>query len=134
MKIFRITDLVIQVILIASSIGYGIKEIFSSGDHFVIFYFIVGAWQIISMLIYYFFAAPTIYYEERSCYAKLSLYTLLFGLLLGAMCFLFSSLIALLLVYSFALLWLTPVLALYYLSVCWKEYSLLSKKELIHLK
>ena len=134
MKTFRITDLVIQVILITSGIGYGVKEFFSSGDQFIIFYFIVGAWQITSMLIYYFFATPTIYYQERSCYAKLSLYTLLVGLFLGALCFVFSSLIALFLVYCFALLWFTPILALYYISICWKEYVLLSKKELIHLK
>jgi len=134
MKTFRITDLVVQVILIAGGVGYGIKEIFSPGDNFVIFYFIVGAWQITSMLIHYFFATPTIYYGERSCYAKLSLYTLLLALLLGALSLIFSSLIVLLLVYCFALLWFTPLLAFYYLCICWKEYSLLSKKELIHLK
>lgn len=135
MKAFRITDLVGQLILILSGIVDGIMELIGHPHFFFIyFYFFVGGWQMVSFLIHHFFSTPTVFYRERVFYWKICMIVIGLAILLYALCFASSDLVVLLLLYAFALLWLSPILAFYYLYICWKEYDLVTKRELIHLK
>jgi len=134
MKIYRQTDIVIQVILINSGIAYGLIGIYNPRCSFIYFYFIVGVWQISSLVVHYFFAMPTTFLSHRRLYTKLVLVTLILGISFGILFSISPSSAFFLLLYFFGLLWLSPLLAFYYLYICWQEYKLITKRELIHLK
>jgi hypothetical protein len=134
MKIYRLIDIVIQVILISSGIAYGLISIYNPRYSFIYFYFIVGVWQIGSLVTHYFFATSTTFLSHRTFYTKLILATLILGIFFGILFSIFPSSVFFLLLYFFGLLWLSPLLAFYYLYICWQEYRLITKRELIHLK
>ena len=134
MKAFRITDLIVQLVLIIAGIVYGIVELIGEPHFFIYFYFIVGGWQLVSFSFHYFFCTPTIFYSGRMFYGKLCMAVIGIAIVICALCFIASELIWLLLVYGFAMLWLSPLLAFYYFYICWKEYHVIIKRELIHLK
>lgn len=134
MKTYRKIDIATQVIVILAGITYGIISICRSGDSFIYFYFIAGLWQISSMIVHIFFTAPTTFHYHRRFYAKLVLIALTLGLVIGILFSLEPSSAFFLILYLYGLLWLSPILAFYYLYICWKEYHLIKKRELIHLK
>ena len=135
MKIFKLIDLGVQAILIIAGIIYGISSISRPGRNAIDFYLAVGSWQIISYSIHHFFITPTIYLQDRGYYAKILLVVLIPGIILFIPVLFGVSIIAtLLILYLMALLLFTPFLAIYYFWICWKEYRLIIKRELIHLK
>ena len=134
MKIFRITDLVAQLVLIIAGIIYSIVELIGEPHFFIYFYFIVGGWQLVSFAFHYFFCTPTIFYRARMFYVKTCMVVIGIAILLCALCFVTSEMLLLLLIYGFVMLWISPILAFYYCYICWKEYNLITNRELIHLK
>jgi hypothetical protein len=70
----------------------------------------------------------------RIAYAKVCLTIFILGLVIGGLMFIVPETAFFLVLYGYGLLWFTPVLAFFYFFICWKEYSLVIKKELIHLK
>jgi hypothetical protein len=134
MKMFRLIDSIAQSALILAGIYFGIKNLISSEDLFFIFYFIVGSWQIVSMLIHYFFIRPTLLYEHRQLYAKTILFVFITGFVVVILSNFIPQVFLFLFLYLYGLLIFAPVLAFFYLYICWKEYSLIVKRELIHLK
>ena len=135
MKTFRIIDLAVQGIMILTALFFGINSLFGNTMNlFFYFYFIIGSWQMISLLIHYFFSKPTSLHHMRAAYAKICLYIFILGLVIGGLFLLAPVTGFFLALYGYGLLWFTPVLAIFYFFICWKEYSLVIKKELIHLK
>ena len=134
MKTLRIIDLLGQMILCLSALVFGILEISGHSELFFYFYFIVGAWQISSMLIHHFFIRPTLFHDHRDTYAKMSLIVLVIGIICAALVYVSPGFIFLLGLYLFGLLLYSPVLAFFYFYICWREYGLIIKRELIHLK
>lgn len=135
MKMLRIIDLLIQALMISGAIFFGINSM--SGNImniFFYFYFIIGSWQISSLLIHYFFATPTSLHHMRTAYAKICMYIFILGLVISGLYFLAPVTAFFLALYGYGLLWFTPVLAFLYFFICWKEYKLVIKRELIHLK
>lgn len=135
MRTFKMIDLRLQAGLIIGGIIYAIAGLSNSGIHPIYSYIVVGSWQVISYCIHYFFFMPTIFQSERIQYGKIVLAILIIGsVLLIPVLFQLSMTVPFLFVYLIALLIISPFLAIYYLVICWKEYRLIIKRELIHLK
>ena len=135
MKTFKMLDLILQASLIIGGIVYAIAGLNNSGINPIHSYIIVGSWQVISYSIHYFLFTPTIFQSERKHYGKIVLAILVLGsVLLIPLLFQLSITVPFLFIYLVALLIISPFLAFYYLVICWKEYRLIIKRELIHLK
>lgn len=134
MKTCKLIDVSMQVILIMSGMILGIKDLLDSVDSFYYFYFIVGSWQVISLLIHLIIFRNSLLHNQRVFYARLLLATAGIGLVSVLFFLLSAELGFLIFLYLFGLLWFSPVLAFIYLHICWREYRLIIKRELIHLK
>lgn len=135
MKSFKIIDLVVQTILIIGGPLYSIISISKSGINPFGPYVVVGSWQFISYSIHYFFFTPTIFQHDRINYGKIVLGILSIGfMLLIALLLEVSVAVPFSLIYLIALMVSFPLLAVYYVVICWKEYRIMIKRELIHLK
>jgi len=135
MKMFKLVDLIMQTVLITGGIIYGVCSMQKAGMGPIGSYLAVGLWQIISYSIHYFFFTPTIFQHERRHYGKIVLAILLLGVILFIpLLFEIYVTIPFVLIYLIALLICSPLLAIYYLGICWKEYRIMIKRELIHLK
>lgn len=112
MKIFKIIDCLVQIILIALAIVLSVvyTSIFS-GEKFMFSYILIGGWQLISLLIHFFLPA-TVKIKTRNIYIILLAITVLVGVVIG---------IAdddNLLGFMYAMLFWTPALALFYAVIC----------------
>ena len=135
MKTFKVVDLIVQVLLITGGIIYTISSINKTGPGSFDAYIAVGAWQIISYSIHYFFLTPTIFQLHRTNYGKMALVILIPGFVLFISLLLKVTATApFLTIYLIVLMIFFPFLAIYYLLTCWKEYRIMIKRELIHLK
>ncbi|MCX6317677.1 MAG: hypothetical protein NTW29_10320 [Bacteroidetes bacterium] len=129
MKKFKHADLVLQVLVLV--LGFLANSIDSEVFPLVYLYFVVGGWQLISFLIHLFINDSWKATRERTAYAK----TLVWMIGVGLFCLLLLlAEIPVLILYLFALLFVSPVLAIWYFSICQTEWRILKRKELIHLK
>ncbi len=110
MKSFKRVDCIIQGVLIA----LGLVVVLGSGQMlddpmFFASYFVVGGWQLISVIVHFFYAAP-----YKKTMRKIYLITL------GAV--ILALLLSLpsdgIIVMLFVLLFFSPVMAVYYLITC----------------
>jgi len=123
MKIFKSVDLVIQLLTIVAGIVYCL---FTSGENFFYPYFFVGGWQLLSCLTHGIF--PDFYpHSGRRSY----LWTLLFVVLLGLISLLIPGSI---LSYLLILLIISPIMAVRYCYICFKEVKLYQQKEWVQLR
>ena len=133
MKTFKLIDLFIQGVLLLVAVVFGITN--ESVNWALYFYLGVGLWQLISMSFHYFFIPPTIFQQDRNLHGKLVLLTLMLGMLLFIpVLFEIYAMIVPLYVYLFGLLILSPLLAIFYFAICWKEYRLIVRRELLRFK
>lgn len=131
MKIFKLTDVLIQATLILLSIML-LLTCTLKDPAFVAFYFVLGGWQLISHSVNSCLSKSTWFQsKERSAYEK-TLY-LMFQLLIASILinFIFHGII---LFYLAGLLFISPVLAFWYLHFSIKELKRIYFREIIHLK
>ncbi len=122
MKLYKELDLWIQVVLILVCTIYPLIDrsfLFSS-------YFIVGGWQLISSLVHEFLRKLYFPAHNRRYYYR----TLFWLLVAGILCWLTP----LILLYGMLLLIISPLLAIWYLHICYTETRVLKHKSLTHLK
>ncbi len=125
MKTFKMLDLIIQLITIV----FGLFACLINFDNLLYAYPIVGGWQLFSCLIHGTMGGYYPYSGRRKY-----LWTLLGVLLLGIfsqIAFRFKD--ATILYLGFLLIF-SPLMALYYWFVCYKEVKLYQQKEWIQLK
>lgn len=120
---FKTTDFLIQ--LIGFAIGLFMIPF---QERFLLMYFLVGGWQIGSLLIHWFDNRGLQLTSKRSAYAWTALATGILTLLIVL------SDSEILLPYLVIVLVFTPVLAIWYMSICYREIIRLRKRDLIHLK
>jgi hypothetical protein len=122
MRLVKIVDFRAQLLLI---IG-GILLCVVNPELLFYPYFIVGGWQVLSCMTHMFL--PHFYpYSGRKIY----LWVLLFVGFAGFICvFLPDSIIS----YLFILLIISPLMAIWYCFICYKEVKLYQQKEWIQLK
>lgn len=130
MKYVKLTDLLLQGMLLLTSLllllSKGVEEAF------VLFYFVLGGWQLLSFLIHLMINTESWYHRRyRLFYGK----TIAVTFALAAVFFLLNVAgNSLLLYYLFALLFITPLYAVVYGIISYREWKSMLRKELIHLK
>jgi hypothetical protein len=134
MKTFKVIDVSMQTILILTGLISGINDLLGSGDSWYYFYFVVGSWQVISLIIHLIAFRNLLLHHRRIFYARILLAMAGIGITCVLFFLLSNELGFLIFLYLFGLLWFSPVLAIIYLHICWREYRLIIKRELIHLK
>jgi hypothetical protein len=129
MKTFKQIDLAISISLIT---GFFIAAVIKQDETFIIGYFVTGGWQVISMIVHAvdgtFAGKGTARYNYHwvvGVVIALSLLSLLLAKLeIGVW----------LLVIFPILVFVAPLMAIYYSWLCGDEISVLKKREFIHLK
>lgn len=130
MKKYKLVDFIIGNTLIVLFLLVNLTG--NNTDFLLSAYLIVGGWQVLSMFIHLFSSHLYIRTHLRKVYEMIIIF-LLFG---GLLCFLLGYLTegGSIFIFLYLLLFGSPLLAIYYQVVCYYEYRLLLKKELIHLK
>lgn len=118
MKAFKTMDYIIQAMLIITGLVIGLQaKRFLDDEAFFLGYFLVGGWQLISVIVHFFYKAP---YKTRS--RKIYLITL--GIVILAL--LISLPTDGIIITLFGLLFFSPLMAAYYLVTCIRETKELS--------
>lgn len=131
MKYFKLTDLLVQGFLLLASLLLllirGPEE-----EVLVLFYFVLGGWQLLSFLIHLLVSTESWYHQRhRLMYGK----TVAWTMVAAAGSFLLSLAgTPLILFYLFALLFISPLYAVAYGIISYREWQTMLRKELIHLK
>lgn len=131
MKYFKLTDLLGQGILVLASLvlllGKGLAE-----EVFFLFYFVLGGWQFLSFLVHLFLDTESWYHRKhRLFYGK----TIAWTIAAAAGSFLLSlSGTPLFIFYLYVVLFITPLYAIAYGIISYREWQTILRKELIHLK
>jgi len=94
-------------------------------------YFVLGGWQVLSFLLHQFSGWPMLNQKERKNYGSCLLWILITGLVLYVLALLDLPLI---IFYLFAMLFVGPVMAIWYFVIGYREYVQIRHREFIHLK
>ncbi len=124
MLLFKKIDLAGQVCLIV----YGIVKALVIRDFISIIdaYFLVGGWQVLSFFTHVFLSKHYYPLKQRDYYGYTLLCLLIFGIII--------SIIGGIFVFLVMLLFISPILAIWYATICDLEIKRLRNKALIHLK
>jgi hypothetical protein len=119
MRSFKRIDCIIQGLLIVLGLVMGLSSGEMLSDDLTFFggYFLVGGWQLISVIVHFFYDAP--YKRVMRKIYLITLGAVILALLLSLPA---DGIIAML----FGLLFFSPVMAVYYLITCIKETQQLS--------
>lgn len=129
MKNFKRADLAGQLLIAAGGLLYlGLSNQF---EYFIYLYYSLGAWQLCSFLIHLLNADSWVARKSRGQYGK-TLAWIIGALLISALLLLFQ--LPLLLLLMAILLFISPVLAVWYFFIGVEELRSIKRKELIHLK
>jgi hypothetical protein len=131
MKYVKLADLLTQATLMLTSL---LLLCFDQEweNAFVLFYFILGGWQFLSFTIHQFAVSESWYHRKhRLIYGRTI--GLTFAGFIGLL-FLSYFQVPLLFYFLWAALFITPVYALGYLIIGYRELQSIQRKELIHLK
>lgn len=125
-KLFDLSVQLLSFIAGLSMLFFDIRE-----PYLFYTYFFVGAWQLLSLLIHWIDNKGLQFFSERQFYAK----TVLWFIIAGTICALLLLIkVPAIFLYLFASLLFTPLLAIWYMSICYREIIHLRKRDLIHLK
>jgi hypothetical protein len=131
MKIFKLVDMIVQLITIILGVVFGL--IYMQYAHYS--YFIVGGWQVLSCLIHGLFPQYYNKVKDRRRY----LITLLVLIILTCLIFFgtyfeFDLLLRAIIPFGFILFVITPIMAIWYCYICYTELKLYQQKEWIQLR
>ncbi|MFN8244305.1 MAG: hypothetical protein U0X40_09670 [Ferruginibacter sp.] len=115
MKTFKTFDMWISIVLIGV---YGALTLFSSSQYLLAGYFVVGGWQVISMLVHEFGRWFTHSTGQRRVYHWIAL----------------ASVITLPMGAYWVLLFTAPFMAVYYTWICYEELYVKMRRPLSYLK
>lgn len=115
MKRFKIFDLILNILLIISSCVYAL---FEQEKGFILAYFIVGGWQVISMIIHAWNSCLTYKYGSRYIYHWITLVSLI-TLPIGSF---------------WILIFTAPFMAIYYTWLCYYEVFVKMQRPISVLK
>lgn len=124
MKQFKILDFWVSVLLIFGFTLYGLAL---QSINFIIGYLVVGGWQIISLLIHYY---NNWFCEKGGRRRKYQLIVIIV-LLAGLLGFVIPPILFML---AFALLFVAPIMAVYYSWICYNEIYFKMQRPLALLK
>lgn len=127
-------DFFIQAVLILAGFVFAFIRGFA-GEEVLFAYIIVGAWQLMSCLINALWKKGQWKVSDRKAY----LFFVFIILGSGSIIYITADMTSdkadnLIITYLIGLLILTPLMALWYLSICYREWQLIRTKELMHFK
>lgn len=129
MKKFKMIDCWVSATLITSSFVYG----FTSRDFsFIKGYFVVGVWQLISIITHYL--TNTFIGRSRNNYTKIIAWIAISLLVIAAMAQASEVFYGLIMFELFLLLIAAPIMAIYYTIMCFEETYVKMKRPLALLK
>ncbi|WP_153801033.1 hypothetical protein [Foetidibacter luteolus] len=123
MKLWKQIDAWVQLLLIAASLALVISL---PGSHFFAPYFVVGGWQFLSIVVHDISRSFTVKGSARNRYHV----TTYIAVALMLLSYFFEPF---LLVFAI-LLFAAPLMAAYYLALCFREIQSLQKRPLSQLK
>lgn len=123
-------DFFIQAILILAGFAFAFIRGFD-GDEVLFAYLIVGAWQLLSCLVNAVWTRGQWKVSDRKAYLIFVFIVLGTGVIFYVTADLIGDAIF---TYLIGLLILTPLMALWYLGICYREWQLIRTKDLMHLK
>ena len=123
MKKFKQTDVLISGVLIIASLGWAFT---TYDDRFFVGYFVVGGWQVISMLVHAFMG----WFSERGSKRFNYQVTVLVIIIIALLGFVVYPL----LIIYFPLLFLSPFMALWYTWLCYNETYVKMQRPMALLK
>ena len=118
MKTFKRADLAFQAALI---IGFTITALINPGSLFLA-YFVVGSLQVLSMIIHALKSWNTRKGSKRFYYHRITLFVIITATLAAIVPYFFPV--------WYALLFLAPLMAVYYLWICYYEVAHAAKRPL----
>ena len=124
MKQFKIIDFWINVGLIIGSIIYTVNE---GGESFFVGYFVVGGWQVISMLTHFFNKWLCEAGTKRKNYH-------LYVLVIFITAFVGLAIDSLIVLLMYLLLFTAPIMAVFYTWLCFHEIYVKMRRPLALLK
>ena len=119
MKTFKHIDLYIQIALI---ISLTIASLINQDGTFLVAYFVVGTWQVVSMLVHHYNKWHISKAGRRYYYHRITAGTILVMAL--------AFLIPYLFIFCYLLLFAAPVMAIYYTAICYREVFYPAKRPL----
>lgn len=123
MKTFKKIDWIMQLVMISLAVLLSVRfKANFLGETFMYSYILVGSWQLISVLIHFFFP-PAAKSRARKIYLILLCVSVATGVVIGITNE--SNLIG----FMYVMLFWTPLLALLYLGTCIYESRMLEKSE-----
>jgi hypothetical protein len=122
MRLVKTIDFRVQLILIIIGVLFCAIRL----DSFYISYFIVGGWQVLSCLAHLFFPHFNPHFGR-----KFYLWVLLILVIWGIIALISPAII---IPYLFVLLIFSPIMAIWYCFICYKEVKLYQQKEWIQLR
>lgn len=129
MKLLKLTDLIIQILITVVCITLGLIK-----DEMQIlpyFYLILGGWQLLSFTTHSLFSTSWANWLERKNYGL----TVLWAAVLGVINYLLMLAdVPLVFFYLLAMLVVSPILACWYFIIGLSEWRTIRHRELIHLK
>lgn len=124
METFKRIDYRVSIILMAAAVVYGLIV---QDSRFMAGYFVVGGWQLLSMIIHIYSNSFTYRGTGRSIYNNIII-CILVMLLIGVMVPLLLYCVMIFLALA------SPFMALYYTRLCYKEVHLYMQRPLAQLK
>lgn len=129
MKKFKLIDCWMSTILITGSFVYG----FTSRDFsFIRGYFVVGVWQLISIITHYL--TNTFIGRSRNNYTKIIAWIAISLLIIAVISQAWEEFYGLMMFELFLLLIVAPIMAIYYTRLCFEETYVKMKRPLALLK
>lgn len=129
MKLLKITDSVVQVLITLYFIISSL--LMHDSGQMMYWYFILGGWQVLSYLLHQFSGWPMLNKKERNNYGSCLGWILFLGLILYLLLLIE---LPILIFYLFAMLFVGPVMAIWYFTIGYREYVQIRHREFIHLK
>lgn len=124
MKKFKQTDYVISLLLILTFV---VMSFINQDITWIVGYFVVGGWQVISMIIHAFFGWFNVKNSRRYVYQ----YIVLIIIVLALLGLIVEPILVLL---AFPMLFAAPVMAIYYTWICYEEVYVKMQRPLFFLK
>ncbi len=128
-KKIKIADLGIQVLLFLAGL---VVFLFTNEEQlYFYFYYLLGSWQILSLIIHYIDNRGLQFFQKRRLFGQTIVWVIITGAVSLLLLYFKTPVI---IFYLLGLLLFSPFLAIWYMSICYRELLQLRKRELIHLK
>ena len=124
-KKIKIADLGIQVVLFLA--GLAVFLFTNEEQLYFYFYYLLGSWQILSLIIHYIDNRGLQFFQKRRLFGQTIVWVIITGAVSLLLLYFKTPVI---IFYLLGLLLFSPFLAIWYMSICYRELLNLEKRDL----